>query len=282
MLIVKAFEGVKKAIDEKAKTIEFLASDDSIDHDGEIIALEAWDKRIHEFRKNPIFCWGHPLGDRHAGPERLLGKIVVDNRDQQGLWLTAKYAVDANPLARMCWELSVADILRAGSVGADALEVVGWWDNQDKIAGLKPAYKQALEQGAAGAVIMEAELWEFSQVLKGSNRNALKAAIAKGLVKSTDLSPLFGKSYPILTPVSVDFSAKTADNSGISAAESGQKPAVPEPENAADNAQSDDQADQVPVQDEVDPDEEALLAALREDPDLLDDLIDVISELVEV
>lgn len=281
MLIAKAFEGIKKAIDEKAKTIEFLASDDSIDHDGEIIALEAWDKRIHEFRKNPIFCWGHPLGDRHAGPERLLGKIVSDNRDSQGLWLTAKYAVDANPLARMCWELSVADILRAGSVGADALEVVGWWDNQDKIAGLKPAYRSALEQGSAGAVIMEAELWEFSQVLKGSNRNALKAAMAKGLVKSTDLSPLFGKSYPILTPVSVDLKAKTAENSDISAAENGSKPPVAEPETPADNAQSVDQADQAPAP-EVDPDEEALLAALREDPDLLDDLIDVISDLVEV
>ncbi len=273
-IIVKEFVGIRKAIDEKKKTITSLVSDDSIDHDGEIVALEAWDSRLPEYRKNPLFCWGHPLGKRECRPEDILGKTVLVERTSEGLVATMEYAVDVNPVAKMAWEMALADILKAYSVGGDPFAAVGWWDSPEKIATLNPKYQEAIKQGKASLVMTDIELWEISQVPKGANRNAIFRAVREGIISKSAIAPLLGKEYPVFVPVLADFSQKSATSEAQN--ESKQEPEAPKPEPAP-SAKAEPDSQSTP---QLDLDEAELAALLAEDPGLADTLADLLSELI--
>lgn len=258
-MLVKDFAGKRKAIDETNKRIEVLVSDDSIDHDGDIIALDAWDKRLPEYMKNPIFCWGHPLGDKNAGPDRLLGRTVEAVRGPEGLTCLFEYAVDLNPLSRMCWEMAAADILKSYSVAGEPYSQVSWWDGEESIDSLDPKYAAALKAGHAGLVVTDIELWEVSQVLKGSNRNALMRAVADGVIQKSALGALRGERPALIVPVGADLRVKTAPSEPVP--ESPQEAPNPNPQPALSE-------------------DEELAAALAADPEAAEALVDLLDELI--
>ena len=51
------FGSVVKGVDSDNRTITLIASDESIDRDGDIISAKGWE--LKNYLKNPIFLWVH-------------------------------------------------------------------------------------------------------------------------------------------------------------------------------------------------------------------------------
>lgn len=55
--IQKLFNIEVKSIDEEARTVDFVFSDNSVDRYGEIVDQASWD--VKNYEKNPVILWGH-------------------------------------------------------------------------------------------------------------------------------------------------------------------------------------------------------------------------------
>src|SRR5262245_10186763 len=57
------------AVDEDARSLEFVASDETRDRYGDVINAAGW--QLDAFRKNPIFLWQHDYGAPIGTVERV-------------------------------------------------------------------------------------------------------------------------------------------------------------------------------------------------------------------
>lgn len=178
---VKVREG---SVNEANKSLKALVSTTSPDRHGSIILPSAW--QLDNYRKNPLFLWQH---EWHGQPEDAIGTALSVNPVDEGLEAEPKYCTDINPKADMVWKLMQAGVLKAFSPG---FYVFDWIDQIDvmladekmaeKIAALPDWAKDPLLAGEIWEVILSAELIEISNVLIGSNPDALWDAVQNGIL----------------------------------------------------------------------------------------------------
>lgn len=172
-----------RAMDEGSKTVSAMVSTVSADRHGSIILPSAW--RLEQYRKNPVVLWGHSWD---GGPEVAIGTCpTLEAVDGKGLQAELQYAVEANPNAALVWKLMQAGVLRAYSPGFyvhDWIDQIDLQDERmkDKVAALPDYARNALLMGQVWEVITDAELLELSNVLIGSNPDALAEAVQSGVV----------------------------------------------------------------------------------------------------
>src|SRR6185503_19793407 len=56
---------------ESARTMRFVASDESVDRSGDIIRASGW--QLDNFRKNPVFLWAHKSSEPPIGKVTSIG-----------------------------------------------------------------------------------------------------------------------------------------------------------------------------------------------------------------
>jgi len=154
--------------DENSRPIlDFRSSDETLDRYGEVITASGWN--LDTYKRNPVFQNSHQYGDILFTLGRALTTEVRDGK----LFQRVEFAVDANPMARIAYNLYKGKFLTAVSVG---FIPVRWEDGTEKT----PYARKYLEQ----------ELLEVSAVAIPANPNALALGLKSGAVEKSDLRDL--------------------------------------------------------------------------------------------
>lgn len=175
-----------RILNEEQGTVEFVASDASIDSYNEIIRAEGW--RFSRFSKNAPFVDSHD----YSSIEKLLGQ-VIDWRIEKGQLIeTVKYARQPGTVGEWAFKMVRDGFLKAVSVGFVPLRMVDKWNNRpDELAAALADLKLAPEDAARiRAVYLEQEQIELSQCVIGANPNALARAYKAGSLTEQDIDGL--------------------------------------------------------------------------------------------
>jgi prohead serine protease len=143
------------AIERDSRTVEFIASDETVDSYGDIIRAKDWN--LERFRSNPVLLWGHKSGEPPIG---TVPKVWIDGTK---LMARAKFLEEGvSDFADKIWRIVAAGALRAVSVGfwptLPPVEILG----EDK-------------KWTGGFEWVGQELMELSVVCVPANPNALIA-----------------------------------------------------------------------------------------------------------
>ena len=130
--------------------IEFVASDATCDRYEEIIEPTGWE--LENYRKNPVFLNAHRNGDVMS----VLGRALITEVRDGCLVQRVEFAVNANPVAKVAYDLYRGGFLRAVSVGF----IPKVWENGKAESGFRRRY-------------IRQELVEVSAVGVPANPNAL-------------------------------------------------------------------------------------------------------------
>ncbi len=149
-----------KSIDVEKRQVRVLASDATIDRDGERILPTAFKNHLETYRKNPVIlaCHQHRLQD---GSSPVVGRCVRVWIDKKCLWSIIEFAETA--LGEEYWQLYSRGFMKAVSVGFNPLQ----WSDE-------------IEDGRRIRICEEAELLEISCVPVPSNPNALVKGSKRG------------------------------------------------------------------------------------------------------
>lgn len=173
------------SINEDARTISYLVSDETPDRMGDIIRVKGWD--VASYKQNPVVLWAHdgksvpPIGKatnvrRRYGPARLTADIEFAPKE-------------AHEFADTIYQLASRGFVRATSVGFMPRETEEVDEKKREKLGLGPY----------GQLYTGAELMEISVVAVPANPSALqdgvKTLAAEGLLDS-DMVARFFDSYP--------------------------------------------------------------------------------------
>ena len=103
---------VIKGVDIDKRTLRIIATDESVDRDGDIIMSKGWD--FDNYKKNPVFLWAHDYGS-----VPLAAAVKIERkREPWRIVLTHKFpTAGLNPFADMILELYNEKVINAGSVG---------------------------------------------------------------------------------------------------------------------------------------------------------------------
>lgn len=182
----REFAVVPRVLSEAEGTIEFVASDETLDCYGEIVRVNGW--RFTRFAKNAPFVNSHDYGDIR----NLLGQ-VTDWRVEKGQLIeTVKYIREEGSLGAMAFKLVRDGFLRAVSVGFVPVRMASKWDG-DQSAFLGQISELKLDSLTAAklrAVYLEQEQIELSQCVIGANPNALAKAYKAGCLGEAELEKL--------------------------------------------------------------------------------------------
>src|ERR1035441_8084218 len=102
-----------RVIDSKRGTVEYIASDETIDSYGEVVKAAGVD--FSRFQKNAPFVNSHD----YSSIENLLGQVVDFRVANRRVVETVQFAIDVptQPLARMAFDMTAAGFLKAVSIG---------------------------------------------------------------------------------------------------------------------------------------------------------------------
>jgi HK97 family phage prohead protease len=171
-----------RSIDEKARTIEFVASTEKTDRYGDVIRVGGW--KLDNYLRNPVFLWGH------KSTEPPIGKCVNLKIEAKppALVQTIQFA-DAStyPFADTIFQLYKGSYMRAVSVGFMPTE--------------QPKPITDLEGHFTGYEFNGQELLELSAVPIPANADCLARAVQKGFSEA-DIARAFtdDDEYYYLTP----------------------------------------------------------------------------------
>jgi hypothetical protein len=173
--------------DEKAGVCEYIASDESLDADCEVVRCAGW--KFDRMEKNAPFVNSHNARD--IGNQ--LGKVLGGKVEDEQLVETVKWAIDVpeNKLAQLGWAMTKAGYLKAVSVGFLPTKVItrlapdewpGSWSgaqvaDANRREGKKLWQSLGLEMGRDLAdvqtIYIEQQQTELSACIVGSNPNAV-------------------------------------------------------------------------------------------------------------
>lgn len=156
-----AIRSIEAELDETTRTVEFVASDESVDRYGDIVRSD-WN--LKPFKKNPVFLWNHsytipPIGT--VEPIEVVGKKLL---------ATSKFLANGvSEFSDQLFRLVRAKVLRAVSVGftVEPKNVERVLDDEGLWTG--------------GLIYHEPELLEISLVSVPANSKALAVARALGV-----------------------------------------------------------------------------------------------------
>jgi hypothetical protein len=171
-----------RVLDEKAGTVEYVASDETVDSYREVIRADGW--RFDRFEKNAPFVDSH----NYDSIACLLGKVVDFKVAGRKLVETVQWAKDVaeNTLAQLGWRMLQGGFLPAVSVGF--VPVRSLWQNDEgwsqQLAELKLDAKTDVRR-----VFVEQQQIELSAVVIPANPNAVAIARAykSGALADSDI-----------------------------------------------------------------------------------------------
>jgi hypothetical protein len=174
---------VPKILDEKAGTVQFIASDETLDHYADVIRVNGW--RFTHFSKNAPFVDSHD----YSSITKLLGQVTDFGVHQDELVETVKYAREPGTLADWAFKMVRDGFLKAVSVGFIPQKMVTRWDSNqaDFLAQVADLKLDAEAAGNLRAVYLQQEQIELSQCVIGANPNALARAYKAGCLTEEDL-----------------------------------------------------------------------------------------------
>src|SRR5438105_1657634 len=147
-------------------TLDFIASDETLDRYDEIISASGW--RLENYQRNPVFQNAHKYGDIIF----TLGKALITEVRAGRLFQRIEFATEVNPMARIAYGLYKGKFLNAVSVGFIPLRWEnGKSDGSDKSDGSGKAWRRKY---------LEQELLEVSAVGIPANPNALQLGLKAG------------------------------------------------------------------------------------------------------
>ncbi len=188
MKLIRELHPTIRAIDAKTHTIEFVASDETLDCYSEIIRAAGW--KFDVFKGNPVLVDSHD----YSSIEKQLGRVTEFRVEGGQLIERAQLAADVpeNRLARLAWQMAEKGYLRACSVGFMPTKYASKWDS-DKSALLSAIAELKLSADQAALVrtiYLEQQQIELSLCCIGANPNALAKAHTDGAVSDADLAAL--------------------------------------------------------------------------------------------
>jgi hypothetical protein len=148
--------------------VDFISSDETLDRYNEVICASGW--VLDRYRRNPVFQDSHD----YSTILRTIGRATITEVRGDRLFQRVRFAVDANPLARIGYAMYRDGFLHAVSVGFVPME----WENGGGQCGFERRY-------------LKQELLETSAVAIPANPNALELAVKSGSVETGDLRELF-------------------------------------------------------------------------------------------
>jgi len=160
----KYFAGEVKAAD-KERTFRFIASDESIDRDGEVIKADGWD--LKNYKKNPVVLLHHNTRDLPVGKAKV-------RKDGTALLADITFATaEENPQAEL-----VKKLVEGGYLNTLSVQFLpsAWTDGDGKKTPRRTYTKQ--------------ELLEISVVTVPANPGAVRRAIEKGVISEDQAEDL--------------------------------------------------------------------------------------------
>jgi len=185
--LIRTIHPEVRIIDRAKGLVDYIASDETLDHYREIIRATGW--RFTYFKKNAPFVDSH----HYYTIGNLLGKILDFKVAGKQLVERVQWAIDTgSDLAKLGWDLTVGGYLKAVSVGFIPKRVVTKWDNdpsnfQSTIAEMGISAEEA---AVLRAIYLEQEQIELSACIIGANPNALAKAHIDGVAKDETLEKL--------------------------------------------------------------------------------------------
>lgn len=159
-----------RKIDLEARTVEFVASDSSVDSDGTVIPADKWDLKRYE--KNGVVGYMHDVyGDswvKASDPDDVIGYAKAWVEDDKLIAAVTFEPAELNPKADKIFRKIQFGSLNAVSVGFDKT-APGHWGNEDD--GEDPDVYYYNGQ----------ELLEISVVNIPANANAVRRSISETL-----------------------------------------------------------------------------------------------------
>lgn len=164
-----------RIVSERDGTVDYVASDESIDSYKERILAKGW--RFDRFKKNAPFVDSH----NYDCIDRLLGRVLSFTVTGQQLVERVQWAIDVErqPLAKLGFDLTVKGYLKAVSVGFFPTKLA-WPGSQDWPDAVKEAGLTAEEAADTRAIYREQQQYELSACIIGANPNALAKAFRSG------------------------------------------------------------------------------------------------------
>ena len=203
MIKIRTLNPEIRVVDEKAGTVEYIASDESLDADCEVVRLSGW--RFDRFQKNAPFVDSHKYGSIDA----VLGKVLDARLENNRLVETAQWAIDVpeNVLAQRGFAMTKAGYLKAVSVGYETVKALttlsrgSWPDHWQGASILTTGSRdgkrlwtdQLQELGLASSenrpvtIILEQQQLELSACVIGANPNTIAKAYKAGILCDADL-----------------------------------------------------------------------------------------------
>jgi len=184
MKLIRTLHPEVEILDAGAGTVEYVASDESIDSYREIIRADGW--RFKAFVKNSPFVDSHD----YSTIEKCLGKVIDFQVRGGQLVETVQWAIDVpeNKLAQIGWKMTQAGYLKAVSVGFYPTRCLSTGDGRewsDQLAELGLDAKDAPR-----CIYVEQEQVELSCCIIGANANALAKSYKAGALNDADLDTI--------------------------------------------------------------------------------------------
>lgn len=219
-------KGYFKGYDEKSGLVEFIASSDAVDREGESIDPQGWD--LSNIGKNLPLLWAH--NDR----ELPIGKVVEARVEGNNLIAAVEFAHKVNDFAKQVYDMVTAGFLNAVSVGfmPKSYNVEGRMISQEllelSVVNI-PANQEALRNNAyrdfqksldeqenveeRKTEVVEVEVKE-GRIISEKNRNTMRIAIDSMKQAADSLGELLNATEP------------PAKKGGVKAVEQPTKPQV--------------------------------------------------------
>jgi HK97 family phage prohead protease len=162
-------------------TLDFIVSDETLDRYNEVIVASGW--KLDNYLRNPVFQNSHQYGDIIYTIGRALITDVRTVADRKVLFQRVEFATDANPIAKIAYNLYKGRFLNAVSVGFIPLQ----WENGEPGNLWQRRYT-------------EQELLEVSAVGIPANPNALALAYKAGALSKQQIRDLAALLHYALRP----------------------------------------------------------------------------------
>lgn len=172
-----------RVLSEKDGTVEYIASDASLDSYYESILPTGW--KFSLFAKNSPFVDSH----NYYSIEALLGKVTSARVEGGKLIETVQWAhnIPEHKLATIGWKLTLGDFLKAVSVGFRPVKSV--WPNDSEWNDFVNQSGMAPEDAAkCRRIFVEQEQLELSACVLGANPSAVAKAYKEGCLRDEDLA----------------------------------------------------------------------------------------------
>jgi len=104
-----------KEINKEKYTLTMIASSQDVDRHGDTILQDGWD--LKHFKKNPVILNSHNYNDATEVIARATKTWIEGKGKKSKMLQTWEFAVDANPKAKIIFDLYAGGFLHASSVG---------------------------------------------------------------------------------------------------------------------------------------------------------------------